>query len=192
MDHRGHIKKPQKRSNLPVDSLVESFLAETREEDSALFKQLESLDGHGQTELAGILGRFDLRKKGELDAGQRLLARRVLVRLRRHSDECLILTNKILDYLDLNNNAIIEEGELDLGVDLIELFAHADSDNDTLSHIELKMLYAVLRHIDRNDNGKLDPHEKEQLQKALKEPKNFLADQKVNNPLLKELLANRP
>ncbi len=174
-----------------MDSLVECFLAETREEDNALSKQLESLDGHGQSQLAGILGRFDFRKKGELDARQRLLARRVLVSLRRHNDDCLTLTNKILDYMDLNQNGIIEEDELDISVEIIELFAHADSDNDTLSHIELNMLYAVLRYIDNNDNGKLDPHEKEQLQTGLKDPKDFLADQKVNNPLLREVLTKR-
>ncbi|MCP4678809.1 MAG: hypothetical protein GY854_25645 [Deltaproteobacteria bacterium] len=191
MDHRGHPKKPLKRNELLLQNLTENFLAETGEEDPVLTRRLEPLDVQGRNELGGILGRFDLRNKGVLDARQRLLARRVLTRLHRHNNESLALTNKILDYLDLNHNALLEEDELELCVEIMEFFGRADSDNHTMSQIELEMLYAVLRHIDSNSNGKLDPHERDQLHRGLQDPEAFLADQKVRNPLLSDVLANR-
>jgi hypothetical protein len=180
MDHKGHPKKPLERNSLPIERLVEDFCEFTEEEDPQLVKKLRRLKTSGRTELAGILGRFDFKGQGALDTTQRLLARRVLLRLHRFTDESLVLTNKILDYLDLNQDAVLDEDELNLCVEILELFAHADSDNETLSEIELKMLYGMLRHLDSNNNKRIDPNEKARLRAGLEDPKRFLAEQRAN------------
>ena len=56
---------------------------------------------------------------------------------------------------------------------------------------ELEMLYAVLRHLDTNDNGCIDPNERARLRDGLDNAATFLADQKSTNPLLKKLIADR-
>ncbi len=189
MNNRGHPKKPIMRKSLLLDNLVKDFIEETTIEEPSLAKQFKGLNNGGRNELGGILGRFDLKNSGRIEAGQRLLARRVLMRLNRVNPDTLALTNKVLDYLDINQNAILEESEIELGVKIMETFARADSDKETLSPLELEMLYAVLRHIDSNDNGKLDGHEREQLLEGLTDPKAFLARQKIQNPFLQEVLA---
>jgi hypothetical protein len=190
MDQRGHPKNPLHREQLHLEQLATRFLEASAEEEPHLAKSLGSLNADGMRELGGILGRLDVRGKGELDATERLLARRVLVRLHKPSVEMLVLTNKVLDYLDLDANALIDEEELELCVRIIELFTHADGDNDTLSHRELEMLYAVLRHLDTNGNGQLDPNERLALHAGLAKPAEFLAAQKFSNPHLRALLAN--
>jgi len=191
MNHRGHPKKPVERESLPLSQLVQNFLAQTQEEAPALFKKLGDLDLDAKNQLGGILGRFDLKKKGELDARQRLLVRRIITRLHKPTEECFILTNKILDYLDLNLDAVIDEKELALGVEILELFATAESDNDTLSLFELEMLYSVLRHLDKDSSGHLEQFEKDVLQQGLKNPSAFLVSQKQTNLLLMKLLETR-
>ena len=189
MNHRGHPKNPIQRDALPLAALAESFLAASREEAPALAKQLGALDADGMRELGGVLGRLDARGKGELDPGQRLLARRVLGRLQKPTAESLVLVNRILDYLDLNLSALIEEDELELCVQVIELFSRAESDNDTLTTRELEMLYAVLRHLDKDENGQIDPLERAALHKGLSNPAAFLAEQRATNPFLRRILA---
>jgi len=181
----------QNRDDIPVDVIVDDFLAHTDEEEPKLAKSLRALEDDGRRELAGVLGRFDVKRRGQLDARQRLFARRVLIRLRKPSASVLVHTNKILDYLDLNTNSIIEEDELELCVAILELFAKADSDNDTLSEIELEMLYAVLRHIDSDDSHRLESHEREELLVALKDPERLMAKQQMENPRLREILQQR-
>jgi len=191
MDVKGHPKKPLERDSLPTASLVDSFLAATAEEEPDLHGYLAKLDDEGRLLLAGVLGRFDQKGRGELDAAQRLLARRVLGRLRRPSRPILALANRVLDYLDLNRNALLEESELELAVEIMELFAGIETPNDTLSERELEMLYAVLRHVDTNDNGVIDAHEKERLRRGLEDPAAFLAEQRASNPAFAELLSGR-
>jgi hypothetical protein len=191
MDVKGHPKRPLEREALPIEQLAESFLAQTREEQPALHGYLAELDEEGRRLLAGVLGRFDTKGRGELDAQGRLLARRILGRLHRPSGASLKLTNRVLDYLDLNRNALLEEGELELCIEIMELFARVDSSNDTLSEFELEELYAVLRHIDTNDNGVLDPNEKARLRQGLDDPESFLAEQQATNPRLRKLLVSR-
>jgi hypothetical protein len=190
MDHRGHPKNPLHREQLHLEQLSARFLEASAEEDPSLVKTLGALKADGLRELGGILGRLDARGKGELDAEERLLARRVLSRLHKPTADTLVLTNKVLDYLDFNMSALIEEDELELCVKIIEAFSRADSDNDTLSHRELEMLYAVLRHLDTNENGQLDPHERHALYDGLSSPKAFLEAQKFANPHLRALLAS--
>ena len=172
---------------MPLDSLVREFITASTEEAPSLAKGLDKLDEDGKRELAGILGRFDFRGQGKLDAQQRLFARRVLGRLHRLTTTSLTLTNQILDYLDLNSNALLEPNEVEFAVEILEMFAKADSINDTLSERELRMLYAVLRHLDSNDNRVLDKHEVKQLHDALEAPSAFLARQKRTNPLFAEI-----
>ncbi len=191
MDARGHPKRPLERKGLPLDSLVESFLKETEEESPSLAKYLKALVPHGRNELGGVLGRFDFQHRGHLNAEERLLARRVLGRLHRPSSAGLVLTNQILDYLDLNHNALLEPKEIEFCIEILEMFARADSDNDTVSEYELELLYAVLRDTDTNDNRVLDAHEKELLHEALESPKAFLQRQRVSNPRFAELITKR-
>jgi len=191
MDVKGHPKKPLERASLPMASLVGSFLAETAQEDPTLHGYLDKLDDEGRRLLAGVLGRFDQKGRGELDASQRLLARRVLTRLRRPDRAILSLTNRVLDYLDLNRNALLEENELELTIEIMELFSRVETQNDTLSERELEMLYAVLRHIDTNDNGVIDAHEKVRLRDGLDDPVGFLAQQLAQNPEFQQLVEDR-
>ncbi len=191
MDSQGHPKRPLERQSLPLDSLVESFLEETKEESPTLVKYLDALDPAGRVELGGVLGRFDFQRRGKLDAQQRLMARRVLGRLHRPTGDGLVLTNRILDYLDLNHNALLEADEVAFCVEIFEMFARADSDNDTVSEIELEMLYAVLRHIDTNDNHVLDAHERQQLHDGLQNPRAFFQRQQAQNPRFTELVQRR-
>ena len=191
MDVKGHPKRPLERESLPVDTLVGSFLEATGEEDPALAKALADLDAPAKVQLAGVLGRFDQKGRGELDASQRLLARRVLTRLRRPDRAILSLTNRVLDYLDLNRNALLEENELELTIEIMELFSRVETQNDTLSERELEMLYAVLRHIDTNDNGVIDAHEKVRLRDGLDDPVGFLAQQLAQNPEFQQLVEDR-
>ncbi len=191
MDNRGHQKNPLYRGELPLELLAERFLDDSAEEAPSLAKQLGSLGKDGLRELGGILGRFDERGRGELDAEQRLLARRVLTRLHKPNAEMLSLTNKVLDYLDLNMSALIEEDELELCVQIIEMFSRAESDNATLSHKELEMLYAVLRYLDKDSNGQLDPLERIALHAGLKHPAEFLAEHRTLNPYFPRTIARR-
>ena len=179
----------KEREQRPSMDLVEDFLAATEEEDPRLFKNLAKLDEKGRVSLLGILGRFDRGKQRKMGARERLLSRRVLGRLRKPNREALALTNKILDYLDLNANASLEDNEMELCIEVLDVFARADSENETLSELELKMLYAVLRNLDENNNFVLDFNEVRKLRQALKEPRLFLEREKRENPLIKELLA---
>jgi hypothetical protein len=191
MHVKGHPKKPISREDLPLGRLVDSFLEQTREEDEKLFKYLDDLDDDGKNQLGGVLGRFDQKGKGQLEPSQRLLARRVLVKLHRPTQRSLVLTNKILDYLDLDRNALIDDAELALCTEILELFSTADSVNDTLSEFELDILYAVLRYLDINDNGCLDSGQKMKLRDGLRDPVVFLEREMATNPLVKELYARR-
>ena len=173
----------------PSLALADHFLAKAEEEAPALAKRLRGLDDEGRMNLAGVLGRFQRgSRQPELTAEERLLARRVLNLLRKPDTEVLALTNRVLDYLDLNANAILEENEQEHALGILAFFARADSVNDTLSERELRMLYAVLRHYDRNDNMKLDANERDQLHSALQDPTSFIDRQKHENPRLLKVL----
>jgi hypothetical protein len=189
--HEAQLMKPpvSARNDLASSTLVEKFLEACREEDPALAKSVGALDEHGRVELGGVLGRFERGGRGELSAQERLFARRVLGKLRHVDVDSLSQTNKVLDYLDLNANASIDEEELSICSEIFELFAHADSDNDTLSEKELDMLYAVLRHIDADDSKRFERHERQALRDGLRDPRMFLEKQKQENPLLRAILA---
>jgi hypothetical protein len=178
-----------KRSDLASSPVVDRFLESTAEEDASLHKALAALDAHGRGELGGILGRFDRRSAGELGPTERLYARRILGKLKKPERDSLALVNRVLDYLDLNANATLEEDELELCVEVLELFASADSVNDTLTEKELRMLYAVLRHLDADSSGRFERHERQALRAGLSHPRDFLEQQRATNPLLQKVLS---
>ncbi len=168
-----------------MSSLTTEFMEHCHEEDPRVAKYLSELDEEGERNLHGILGRF-ARKRDALHANERMWAYRILSRIRKPNTEALVLTNKILDYLDLNANATLEDDEMELVVEILEIFAHAESDNTTLSFRELQMLYAVLRHLDGDDSHALEADERAELRKALDAPAEFLARQWDENPLFAE------
>jgi len=173
-----------------MSDIVEQFVEATREEDKNLASHLSSLDEAGKKQLAGVLHRFDQGKNGNLGASERLLARRVLLKLRKPDTEVLTQTNKVLDYLDLNADATLDKNEVALAVEVLEMFAQVDSDNDTLNLRELELLYAVLRNLDADDSKKLERPERDKLRAALENPKDFWENEKANNPRVKELLGS--
>jgi hypothetical protein len=157
----------ESRADLPIRGLVSSFLEETRVEDPRLFKALSPLDEEGQRNLAGVLGRFDERGLGLLEADERLKARRIVGRLRRPSTSSLALLNRVLDYLDLNGNGLLDGQEVRLASQVIGTFQTAESRNDSLSDRELELLYAVLRGLDRDHDGRLSRDERLRLEELL-------------------------
>lgn len=172
-----------------MSNLVHSFLDHTRQEDARLASNLEKLGPDGDALLAGVLGRFDRDGSGSLGARERLDARRVLNFVRLHSTETLAELNKILDYLDLNANAKLEISEVELTLEIFDHFSKIDSENTTLSLKELRMLYAVLRHLDADDSHSLELEERRKLRHSLERPAAFIEEQKKTNPLLQAILA---
>ena len=185
------MNQPRKPKGRPSARLADRFLDHAGEEAPALAKRLRPLDAEGKTGLAGVLGRFHRSGGEELSAEERLLARRILNLLHKPSTSGFAVLNRVLDYLDLNANAVLEASELEHGLGILEAFARADSVNETLSERELRMLYAVLRHHDRNDNYVLDRSERDLLHTALQDPEGFFLQQKRDNPLLIEVMAQR-
>lgn len=157
------------RRDLALEPLVDRFLESTREEDPRLFKLLSALDREGIHNLAGVLGRFDREDAGELDAERRLLARRVLLRIKRPTTAVLARLNRVLDYVDLNGNALIEHRELQLFLDLCRMFERAESANDTLTAHELALMYAFLRATDRDHDGHLSPEERRNVRECIRQ-----------------------
>jgi hypothetical protein len=178
-----------KRADLNLMGMVDRFMDHTREEDPTLARSLASLDTEGRRNLGGILGRFNHSRTGSLDSRERLLARRVLGRLRKPTTGQLTTVNKILDYLDLNSSALLEPDEIELCIKILEKFSKVESQNDSLSDSELKMLYAVLRYLDKNNNHVLDADERLRLNKALDNLSAFMKMQRIENPYLQEVLA---
>ena len=157
----------ESRADLPILPLVSSFLEETKIEDPQLHKALSALDEEGLRNLAGVLGRFDERGLGLLEADERLKARRIVGRLRRPSTPSLALLNRVLDYLDLNGDGLLDGKEVGLATQVIGTFQTAESKNDSLSERELELLYAVLRGLDRDHDGRLSRDERLRLQELL-------------------------
>ncbi|MEM1029809.1 MAG: hypothetical protein AAF928_03275 [Myxococcota bacterium] len=170
------------------EDIVERFLADTSTEDPKLAGALTALDDTGRKQLAGVLGRFDAGANGTLGATERLHARRVLGRLRRPDVEVLTEANKVLDYLDLNADAKLDRNEIDLTLEVMEMFSRIEGGEDTMSAHELRLLFAVLRHLDADDSGRLERDERAKLRSSLTNPDAFWADQQANNPRVKALL----
>ncbi len=168
--------------------LLAEFVRELDEEDPKLGKALAKLDADTSAVLEKILLRFDCDKGGTLESDECALASRVLGRVHRPSLKGMTALLGVLNYLDLNENQVLDHQELTLAVEILDLFCKADSVNDTLSVKELDMLLAVLKHIDRDGKGVLDAAGRNQLRDNLWDPDTFLAEQKQTNPHLRKVL----
>jgi hypothetical protein len=167
--------------------LVDDFLQHTQGEDAKLHKALGKL-GDARAPLAALLERFDYDHTGTLDAKQRELARRVLVKVARPSAKGFELLVGALDYLDVNANQRLEHTELTLAIEILEMFCKAESVNDTLSARELEMLHAVLRRLAGSGKGPLDEAARTSLRDSLWDPDAFLGEEKQRNPELAKLM----
>lgn len=176
------------RSQRAVADVVTRFLEHTREEDAPLASVLAALDPDGLHELGGILGRFHTGDPPELDQRRRLLAIRILRRLRTVTPEALGLTNTILDYLDLNTGGRLSAREFELCIEVFEIFADSESPDHLLSLRELQMLYAVLCHFDTDDSARLESKEIRWLRHALSDPPAFMQRMRLENPHVRRLL----
>lgn len=172
--------------DLNNSKIVADFIKHTLEEEPRLGRELNRLDANGKRELQGVLARFDQKNDGVLGVGERTHARRLLNLLREPGYDVLVVFNKVLDYMDLNANARIEESEFRLCIEVLTTFSKAESDNDTLSERELRGLYAVLRYLDKDDSHSIDKDELRALRHALENPKTFFGDQMKNNPHYRE------
>lgn len=178
----------QSRLALDLDGVVTSFLSNCQDESERLARDLAQLDDEGRRSLGGVLGRFDRRGDGYLDAVQRLQARRILGKLKRPSASSLALLNRVLDYLDFNSDSRLSDEEAEICVQILERFARIDSNNESLSDRELRLLYAVIRGIDEDSNLSLDARERAKLKTALENPEVLIAEQQVRNPMVREVL----
>lgn len=169
-------------------ALLDAFLSDIESDDSKLAKQLGKIRDEAEDNLVEVIARFKHGDGDSLSEPERKLACRVLTLLHRPSPKGLELLSSILGYLDMNTNSKLEHAEAMLAVEVLELFCKADSDNDTLSNKELEVLQAVLMHIDADGNGVIDATERTALRDELWEPEEFLARQKRDNPLVREVL----
>ena len=70
----------------------------------------------------------------------------------------------MLDYLDLNGNGLLDGQEARLASQVVGTFRTAESLGDSLSDREVELLYAVLRGLDRDHDGRLSRDERLRLQ----------------------------
>ena len=167
---------------------TERFIAWADDDAPKLADQIRRLDEEATDTLEAILHRFDCGKNGSLEHKECWLARRAIDLIHRPSRSPLDAMKRVLDYLDVDDNNTLTLEEMTLAIEILELFANADSENGTLSTRELEMLEAVLKHLDTNNNGKLDEDERVSLRDGLWKPQEFLAEQKENNPHLRDVM----
>lgn len=169
-------------------ALIDGFLARAEAEDGKIAKAFGKLSGDARASFGTLLSRFDYTHTGTLDDNERALARRVLGLMHTPSGKGVDLLVSILDYLDVNDNQKLEHAELNLAVEILEMFCKADSVNSTLSARELEMLHAVLKSRDTAGRGSLDEAARLELRDALWDPDAFLAAEKQRNPALAALV----
>jgi hypothetical protein len=88
--------------------------------------------------------------------------------MRRPPTATLALLNRVLDYLDVNGNTLLEPAEVQLFLDLSRAFEETQSRNDTLSAQELALLHAFLRAADGDHDGRLSQDERRRLREKLR------------------------
>lgn len=157
-----------------MNELAEAFLHAIESEDAALAKRLAKVADDDN--FHAVLACFDWDGSGTLDAEQRATARRVLDKVHTPSAKGLERLRRALAFLDVDSSTKLEHAEVNLAVEILELFCKADSVNDTLSAKELDLLLSALTKLDRDGNGKLDRDERMALRDGLWTPDEFLAD----------------
>lgn len=169
-------------------ALIDDFLSRVEAEDAKIARAFAKLSGGARADFGALLSRFDYTHTGVLDDDERGLARRVLGLMHTPSAKGVTLLVSILDYLDVNDNQKLEHEELNLAVEILEMFCKADSVNSTLSARELEMLSAVLKSRDEAGSGSLGEAARVELRDALWDPDEFLAAEKARNPALAALM----
>jgi hypothetical protein len=156
-----------------MQQLVRDFIAYADVEAPKLGRGLGKL--FDAPELYDLLRRFDVGNKRTLDSKQSLLARRVLEKLHTPSAKGLKLLSQALSFMGLGDLSY-GDTDVELAVEILELFCKADSVNDTLSSKELTMLLDALEKLDGNGDGVLDEDERTALRDGLWTPDDFLAE----------------
>lgn len=126
--------------------------------------------------LEALLQRFDYSQTGTLDTEQSTLANKVVGKMHTPSSKGFALMLQVFDYLDVGKNQTLEHEELNLAIEILDLFCKSDSVNDTLSAKELGLLLAALKRLDKDSNGVLDNSEREAVRDGLWNPDEFLAE----------------
>lgn len=174
-------------SPVPED-LLESFLDALRADDAALGASVARLDPRAGRELTGLLRRFDAAGKGALRRAEARRAARVLRRLHDLDADSLALANQILDYLDVTGDGRLAPRDLELCIEVLEVFAAAESPDGRLTARQLHVLHAVLRHFDHDDNARLENAELRWLRHELANPPAFMARLRSESPQVRRVL----
>jgi hypothetical protein len=161
-----HVKVRRSELQQRAEDLVNSFMTATAEEDPSLADSLSALDDSGRLELAGVLGRFE--RSNLSPAQRRLMSRRILGRLSKPTAEGLRLVNQALDYLDLNGDALLDDQEMKLVLELIDWYGRAGRNNGSLSAKTLEQLIDMVKAHDRNHDRVLDRDERRRLHDLLR------------------------
>jgi Ca2+-binding EF-hand superfamily protein len=153
-----------------MSQLVASLL-ETQSQIAKRYKKFSE-----DETLEALLRRFDYGQSGTLDADQSALAAKVLGKMHTPSTKGFGLLLQVFDFLDVKDTQTLEHEELNLAVEILDLFCKADSVNDTLSAKELGLLLTALKKLDTDNNGVLDTHERDAVRDGLWSPDEFLAE----------------
>jgi len=156
-----------------MSQLVRDFIAYAETDAPKLAQGLGRLID--EPILGELLGRFDVAKERTLSSRQLQLARRVLEKVHTPSAKGLKLLSEALTYLGLGMLKV-GDADVELAVEILELFCKADSVNDTLSSKEIQMLLKALAKLDANGDGVLDEGERTALRDGLWTPDEFLAE----------------
>jgi hypothetical protein len=124
--------------------------------------------------LEALLRRFDTSANDALDGEQATLAAKVLGKIHTPSAKGFGLLLQVFDYLDVKDSKSLEQ--LNLAVEILDLFCKSDSVNDTLSAKELGLLLNALKKLDKDKSGVLDNEEREAVRDGLWSPDEFLAE----------------
>ncbi len=153
-----------------MSQLVASFF-ETQSKIAKRFKKFKD-----DETLEALLRRFDSSAKGSLDAEQATVAAKVLGKMHTPSAKGFGLMLQVFDFLDVNESQNLEHEELNLAIEILDLFCKSDSVNDTLSAKELGLLLTALKKLDKDNSGVLDAGEREAVRDGLWNPDEFLAE----------------
>lgn len=153
-----------------MSQLVASFF-ETQSHIAKRFKKFSE-----DETLERLLRRFDYGQSGSLDAEQSALAAKVLGKMHTPSAKGFGLLLQVFDFLDVKDTQTLEHEELNLAIEILDLFCKADSVNDTLSAKEIGLLLTALQKLDKDNNGVLDAAVRDAVRDGLWHPDEFLVE----------------
>jgi hypothetical protein len=173
---------------MDTNKLVDEYLGHAESEQPKIAKAVSSLSDDAREAFGKVLAHFDYKNTQTLDDDERQIANRVLVLLHKPTAKSLDALLQVFTYMDCDESQSLEHTELTLAVEVLEMFAKADSVNNTLSVKELNMLLAVLENLDGDSNGVLDEGERRSLRDNLWDADAFLAEQREKNEKLAKLM----